>query len=43
MPSSPLEDYHIAIQSDVKLAFLLATNVVATVLVGRKFWYAASP
>ncbi|KAL1669047.1 hypothetical protein GGF50DRAFT_110800 [Schizophyllum commune] len=39
MPSSPLVDYHIAIQSDVKLAFLLATNVVATVLVGVKFWY----
>ncbi|KAL1678282.1 hypothetical protein EV122DRAFT_252081 [Schizophyllum commune] len=29
----------LAIQSDVKLAFLLATNVVATVLVGVKFWY----
>ncbi|KAL1691876.1 hypothetical protein GGG16DRAFT_52814 [Schizophyllum commune] len=39
MPSSPLVDYHIAIQSDVKLAFLLATNVVATVLIGIKFWY----
>ncbi|KAI4519691.1 hypothetical protein K525DRAFT_271498 [Schizophyllum commune Loenen D] len=39
MPSSPLVDYHIAVQSDVKLAFLLATNVVATVLIGIKFWY----
>ncbi|KAL1719754.1 hypothetical protein EV715DRAFT_263077 [Schizophyllum commune] len=29
----------LAIQSDVKLAFLLATNVVATVLIGIKFWY----